>query len=161
MKTNQLFWKVCLCSLTLFLSCNMYIKRFDGTDYLVEKGQVYKPVFKKQTIFPLKSEWKEFYIFLKKRHLQQIESKNGFDYIYSHQFYKFLKAEILRIYNTPYLQDYDAFVEVFGSPEDIHNYEGRIMISYSPSIVDDPCTTCNHDGFSFVFDSNSRRLLKE
>lgn|GEM_PF-3510059 len=158
---NRTDYLLTLLLLLLFTSCASHIPKFKGTAYLKNQGRTPKPVFNKQALKPLKLQWKACYQFLKKGHVQQFTQKNGFSYIYSHQFYRFLQSNLFRIYETPFLQYYDHFVLTFGEPEDDFSDAERIRIVYWPQVVDDPCTTCPHDGFGFSFDANTKELLRE
>lgn len=146
--------------LLLCISCNNKIKKFEPDQF----GQIhknYKQVFNKKAIIPLRNEWNELYLFLKKGHIQQsINAGNG-NHIYSYQFYRFLSDNLLRLYDTPFLQDYSQFVLSLGKPDYEKRNNGRIFIAYSISVVDDPCSTCTHNAFTFEFDEKTNALLRE
>ena len=145
----------------LTFGCNNGIKKFKTND-INTGGLKYERYFLKDNISPLKDEWLELYTYLKKGHLlQNKKNEEEVDYIYSYQLYQFLKRNLLKLYETPFLQKYDQFVSVFGEPERYHDMGNKIMINYIPSVIGDSCETCNHDAFGYIFDKASKELLKE
>jgi hypothetical protein len=141
--------------------CSSGIKKFKVDNIQTAKGVSYEPYFNKSEIAPLKSEWKELYIHLKKGHLLRSIGDSEINYIYSYQLYKLLKSNLLKIYSTPFLQDYNNFIAVFGEPSIVQEVGDKMTITYSKSVIGDPCQTCNHDLFGYTFDKSSQKLLKE
>lgn len=144
----------------LFAGCNNRIRKFKTNN--INSGDLkFERYFLKSEISPLKDEWTELYSYLQKGHL--LQSRNGEEvrYIYSYQLYQFLKKNLLKIYETPFLQKYEQFISVFGEPERYHDLGSKIMINYIPSVIGDSCETCNHDAFGYVFDKESKELLRE
>ncbi len=155
MNHHSLLFTILIIVLPL-VGCNNGIKKFQPT--LNSKGQNYQPYFNK-SIKPLKKEWKELYFYLKQGHILKLKGKSN--YTYSYEFYKFLKKNLLRIYETPYLQDYNNFVTVFGESDNLWESDDRIKITYFQSVVGNSCETCQHDAFGYVFDAKTKKLLKE
>lgn len=138
-----------------FSSCSRKIENFE---YRAEKYN-YFPVFSSSKIKPLKNEWKELYLFLKKGHI--LYSKESNIYLYSIEYYNFIRHNTLRIYDTKFLDNYNSIVYTFGEPSQIHTTENRILISYFPKVINPNCSTCTYDGLGYVFDKNTKKLLKE
>ena len=136
------------------------IKRFKVGEHTPAE-LVYQKLFDSDEIYPLKDEWKELYAYLKKGHIQQAKKGNEFYYIYSHEFYKFLNRNLLKLYEVPFLQEYNQFISTFGVPRERQIVKGKIIIAYIPSVFGDPCQTCQHFGFTYTFDEKSKKLLKE
>lgn len=136
------------------------IKKFK-IDISSAPGVSYEIYFDKGKLVPLKKEWKELYLFLKKGHLLRSEGKESVTFIHSYQLYTLLRLEREKVYNTPFLQDYENFLITFGKPDNIQVVRDRIFITYTRFVVDNPCEACQHDLFAFTFDKKSKRLLRE
>lgn len=147
-------------TLLLLAGCNNNIKKFNVGE-LNTGGIEYNRLFDKTAISPLKDEWKELYLYLKGGHVLQGKDGERVKYIYSHEFYQFIKKNQLKIYDTPFLKNYKNFVTVFGDPERKRTPPDRIVINYIPTVIGDSCKTCQYDAFGFVFESNTKKLLKE
>ncbi len=163
MKTTFERIKATLLILVVFalVGCSSGIKKIKSDDIQATKGVNYEQYFNKSEIAPLKSEWKGLYVHMKKGHLLQSVGDREKDYIYSYQLYKLLKSNLLKIYSTPFLQDYNNFIAVFGEPSIVQEVGNKVTITYSKSVIGDPCQTCNHDLFGYTFDKSSQKLLKE
>lgn len=144
-----------------FFGCSAGIKEFNVGDIQSAEGVSYEPYFNKSQIAPLNTEWKELYIYLRKGHLLQSVGDGNLSYLYSYQLYKLMKSNFLKIYNISFLQDYKNFTAVFGDPTITQEVGGKLIITYSKSVIGDPCQTCSHDLFSYTFDKSSQKLLKE
>lgn len=156
---RNLFSKIFLLIIIFqIIGCSSHIMKFNPTE--LNSNAIFTPYFDKN-IKPLKNEWKDLYYYLKRGHILQNADNNDFSYIYSYKLYKYLKSNLLKIYETPYLQEYDNFIKVFGQPRKEWERDGKINISYFQSVIGDSCTTCSHHGFGYVFDSATKKLLKE
>ena len=145
----------------VFFGCSASIKKFKVGDIQSAEGVSYEPFFNKRQIAPLKAEWKELYFYLQKGHLLQSVGGKDPSYIYSYQLYKFIKSNFLKIYHTSFLQDYQNFTAVFGDPTITQELGGKLIVTYSKSVIGDPCQTCKYDLFGYTFDRSSQKLLKE
>ena len=150
--------RIFIASLFLLTNANCYtgIKKFN---YPGGSGK-YENYFSEDQARPLKKQWPELYTYLKRGHLLQNESSRRTAYIYSFDLYRFLQKNTSRIYDTPYLQDYNRFIAVFGPTENVYPAGDKIHIAYYPVLLGDPCETCQHDGFGFFFDRNTHKLRK-
>lgn len=145
-----------MASISLF-GCNAEIKKFQPE--LNEKTSMeFQPYFN-EDIKPLKKEWKELYYYLKQGHI--LKHQEQLDYICSYDLYRFLQKHLLKIYETPFLQNYKNFTMVFGKPSITQNVGNKLIVTYSRTVIGDSCQTCNHDLFGFTFDKPSQKLLKE
>lgn len=137
-----------------FFSCNNKIKKFQPT--LKEISSLkYSPYFNKE-IKPLKKDWKELYYYLKKGHI--LKHKEELSYIYSYELYTLLNKNRLKIYEIPYLQDYDNFIKVFGEPRSKLENDTIIIIAYLQNVIGGSCETCNYSSFGCNFDSKTKKL---
>ena len=151
-----------VCAILLGQSCAPAVPCFELPTYSRGKALGARPLFDKQALRPLRKEWKELYLYLKQGHIQQFRQRDGrYSYIYSHAFYGYLLSNLMRVHKTPFLQQYGNFISTFGEPEDVFQEPGKFSIAYWESVVDDPCATCNHQGFGYSFDAMSLRLLME
>ena len=131
-------------------SCNtQLVKFYDGNEN-------YKPLFNKKKIKPLKEEWKELYLYLQSGHVLQKKEERAVTYIYSYELYKYLHKNMKKIHHTSYLSKYQNMVDVFGEPDAVFEDKRYINLNYMVHIVDDPCETCTHSGFSFLFDKTTK-----
>ena len=160
MKMIIKFGGVFLFCIILSLSSCIEIKKF-RPDLNRISSRNFTPFFNENKLAPLKTEWKELYTFLKKGHLLSSNSNDELIYISSYQFYSAMKSNALKIYSTPFLQDYDSFIATFGIPSDERIIKNKVYVIYNRHVIDDPCQTCVHDLFGYTFDVESRKLLKE
>ncbi len=140
----------------LFCGCNSKIETFKNpyTD------QDFHSVFNPKKISPLKKEWRELYLYLKKGHLLERKIKRGGAHIYTKEFYHYIKKNGLRIYETPFLQELDQFIAVFGIPNQKLVGQGEITIDYFPRLT--KCITCDvNSGFGYTFDEKTKLLLRK
>jgi hypothetical protein len=140
-------------------SCNKAVKKFNIREYSPIVAN-YDAYFNKKDIIVLKKQWGEFYSFLKKGHIQKGTWKSEDVYVFSFDLYKFLQANLLKFYTTPFLEDYESFAKIFGKPEYFHDDGERIEIVYTRSIIGDSCKTCTHHGIGFKFDAKTKKLVK-
>lgn len=143
----------------LTISCSQSIKNFNLSKYPTSEYQKTSFVDLNK-IKPLKKEWPELYHFLAKGHLQIVTFKSGrIETLHSYQFYKFLKNNVLMIYKTPFLQDFENVVSTFANGEDAIYFDEEINSGISFHIVDDLCKTCIYQGIGLIFDKKSRKLI--
>jgi hypothetical protein len=140
--------------------CNRHIKNFEISKYNPNPAN-FEKYFNPEQVLSLKNEWEDLYYYLKRGHVQRANVKGEEIFVFSFDLYKFIQANLLKFYTTPFLQEHDNYVWVFGKPEHISSTNERIEISYFRSIIGDSCKTCTHHGIGFKFDSKTKKLVKE
>jgi len=141
---------------SLFLCCNKKINQFIQKN--IDLAETYTPYFQKNKVKQLKKEWEELYLYLEKGSILEHNEEKGTQ-IFSYALHSFLSSNILRVYQTPFLNNMDNLIAVFGNPRSEQDRGEVIQVDYSPFIVDDTCQTCTHTGFSFEFDKKTKKLI--
>ncbi|MBK8567961.1 MAG: hypothetical protein IPN76_32730 [Saprospiraceae bacterium] len=140
--------------------CNRHIKSFEISKYNPNPTN-FEKYFNSGQVSSLKNEWEDLYYYLKREHVQSANVKGEEIFVFSFDLYKFLQANLLNFYTTPFLQNYENYVKIFGKPEYFHDDGKRIEIVYARSIIGDSCRTCTHHGIGFKFDAKTKKLVKE
>jgi hypothetical protein len=142
-----------------FTGCNKGVSSFQVNN--IHKSKKYNRFFLKDEIKPLRNQWRELYSYLEKGHLlQHINNEGRIWYSYSLDLYSYLNRNVTKIYSTPFLKNFDQFILVFGEPNQIQKRNNKISFYYDPHVIGD-CETCHYQGYYYVFDETTKKILKE
>jgi hypothetical protein len=79
-------------------------------------------------------------------------------YVYSYEFYSYLRENSLEICKASSLSSVDDFINIFGTPQHTDTTQNHLLVLlYYPLILDSDCETCSYSNFSFAFDLTTRK----
>ncbi len=148
---------ICILFFSFLSSCvTSKIKRIEKSKLQEDNVCSYK--INKKGISPLKKEWPILYQYLAKGHLVRCKVDSSTSRLMiSNGLYLHLQRNERRIYNSPYLQDYNNFVAVFGEPYSKVEKGELFYIVYIPKIFAISNLSVN-SGLTYYFDSETMQL---